>query len=436
MAAMTPRRNITTRLVLALGLAAATLLAACSPEEEAGVATTTAPDDAAPSPQPSDGLILQAAEYADLPGWTGEDFAGVAQAFSRSCAQLAGRADDRKLALPAAALRIPDLTSHLTAGDFRPACTALATLAPPAETPYPEAWRRYFSRHFTPYLAIDAGDDSANGLFTGYFEAALDGARRPGDGYQVPLYAPPADLVSVDLGAFDTDLAGRNLVGRVRDGRLVPYATRGEIEGGYAPARGSEILWLNDPVDAFLLQVQGSGRITLPDGGETRIGFAAHNGHPYRSIGQALIAQGELPAHAASWPGIRGWIRDNPARAAELFAVNPRFIFFRELATDGPIGAQGVVLTPRRSLAVDRRFVPLGLPVWLDTVGPGSDGTPLRRLMLAQDTGGAIKGPVRGDFYWGSGDAALAEAGRMKSRGRYFLLIPNMLVARLAAAPS
>jgi membrane-bound lytic murein transglycosylase A len=245
----------------------------------------------------------------------------------------------------------------------------------------------------------------------------------------------PEDLVVADLGRFSEELAGKRVVGRVEDGRFVPYPERGEIESGLLAERGLELLWIDDPVDVFLLQVQGSGRVVLPDGEVVRVGFAGHNGRPYRSIGRVLIERGAIEPHAASWDGIRGWIEENPDEAHALFAENPRFVFFREIdgAADGPIGAQGVPLTPRRSLAVDRSLVPLGLPVWLDTTRPGDSDVPLRRLMVAQDTGGAITGPVRGDFFWGYGETALAEAGRMKSRGRYFLLLPNPAAARLAA---
>ncbi len=164
-----------------------------------------------------------------------------------------------------------------------------------------------------------------------------------------------------------------------------------------------------------------------------RIGYAGHNGHKYRSIGRELIARGELEPHAASWSGIRAWLEAHPEEAADLLAVNRRYIFFEPIEGEGPIGAQGVPLTAGRSLAVDTRYIPLGFPLWLDTDMPGEGRGALRRLMVAQDTGSAIKGPVRGDFFWGTGDEALAEAGRMKSRGRYFLLLPERLAERLAA---
>ncbi|MCR9219473.1 MAG: MltA domain-containing protein [Alphaproteobacteria bacterium] len=414
---MTPRPARPRLLWLIAPLA---LLAACG--EPSDRRAEEAPAEAEPSAQ--EALQLTPVGFDALPGWTSDDFEGALQALRRSCGRLKAQPADRALSGDALSL---------TAGDFGPACGALPDEAAAAD---PATVRAYFEAHFHPFAARDAADDDDVGLITGYFEAELTGAREPGDGFETPIYAAPGDLITADLGRFDQDLAGTRLVGRVEDGAFVPYPDRRSIEAGMLANRDLELLWIDDPVDVFLLQVQGSGRVVLPDGEVVRVGFAAHNGRPYRSIGRVLIERGELAPHAASWDGIRGWIDRNPARAAELFAENPRFVFFRLLETDadGPIGAQGVPLTPGRSLAVDRRFIPLGLPIWLDSSMPGEDGAPLRRLMVAQDVGGAIKGPVRGDFFWGYGDEALAQAGRMKSPGRFFLLAPKPAAERIAAA--
>lgn len=393
------------------------LLAGCEAEEDVD----------APSPSPVDpvaeGLILEPADFDDLPGWAEDDLSGARQAFARSCRRLLAASPDRSVGTPAL---------ETLAGDWQPACTALAEI--PADT---DQLRTFFEAHFEPFRTRDAADgeaeDADQGLFTGYFEAELSGSRVQDETFATPLYAKPGDLVTVDLGLFDADLRGKGVVGLVENGKLRPYPTRGEIESGALTGQGLELLWIDDAVDAFLLQVQGSGRVILPDGEVVRVGFAAHNGHGYRSIGRRLIDLGELQAHQASWSGIRNWIQNNPNKARDLFAFNPRFIFFRLLTGEGPIGAEGVALTPERSLAVDTRYIPLGMPLWLDTVRPGGDAIPMRRLMIAQDKGGAIKGVVRGDFFWGYGDAALAEAGRMKSRGRYFLLLPKPLAERVKA---
>jgi membrane-bound lytic murein transglycosylase A len=375
-------------------------------------------------------ILLNPATYGDLPGWTEDDMVGFRQAFDRSCRRLL-KAD------PHSSVGSPAIV--MSASDWHPVCQALRAMP---ETGSAEDLRTVLEAHFYPFLVRDAGKDAgkgeeeaaAQGLFTGYFEAELKGSRTKTEIFSTPLYKRPDDLITVNLSRFDPELKGHSIVGAVKNGQLLPYPKRGDIEAGLLKGQELELVWIDDPVDVFLLQVQGSGRVILQDGNVMRVGFAAHNGHSYRSIGRKLIEEGELQPHAASWSGIRGWIEDHPDRAAELFSYNPRFIFFRTLETEGPIGAEGVVLTAKRSLAVDTRYIPLGAPVWLDTVSPGQSGEPLQRLMVAQDKGGAIKGVVRGDFFWGYGEAALREAGRMKSRGRYFLLLPKPVAERILTA--
>ncbi len=289
-----------------------------------------------------------------------------------------------------------------------------------------DAARAFFERWFRPFRI--AGGATESGLFTGYFEAELHGARQQGGPFTVPIFRLPDDHVTVDLSRFYPELAGKRIVGRVDAGVLRPYYARGDIDSG--ALSGQELLWVDDAIDAFVLHVQGSGRVILPDGAVVRIGYAGSNGWPYRSIGRALIERGALRRGGVAWDDIRGWIDANQDRAMALLAVNRRYIFFREIEGDGPIGAAGVALTPGRSLAVDPRFIPFGAPVWLDTVWPNQPDRPLRRLMVAQDSGNAIKGVVRGDFFWGYGPKALAFAGRMKSPGRYFVLLPNTAAAR------
>ena len=276
--------------------------------------------------------------------------------------------------------------------------------------------RAYLESQFTP-VQVSAGGN-VEGIFTGYYEVELDGARAPSSRFQVPLYRRPADLLSANLGNFASELAGRTIFGRVEGDRLVPYASRAEIDRGVIAGRGLELLWIEDPVDAFILQIQGSGRIRLAEGGTTRVGFAAANGQPFIGIGRALVERGAVPKDKVSMQEIRSWLKAHPGEARSIMQLNPRYIFFREIAGDGPIGAEGVPLTPGRSLAVDTSLLPLGVPIWLDTSWPAGPSRRLRRLMVAQDTGAAIQGPVRGDFFWGTGETALAEAGRMKSAGR------------------
>jgi membrane-bound lytic murein transglycosylase A len=288
-----------------------------------------------------------------------------------------------------------------------------------------EAARRFFETAFTPYRVTDEGG-GAEGLITGYYEPLLRGSRRPSARYRYPVYAVPDDLLVVELAELYPELKGMRLRGRLEGRRVVPYYSRAEIERGDAPVQGKEIAWVDDAVELFFLHVQGSGRIALDDGHVIRVGFADQNGHPYRSIGKWLVDQGELPLEQASMQGIQAWARQNPGRLTELLNHNARYVFFRELAGDlpGPVGALGVPLTPGRSVAIDPRFVPLGAPVYVATTWPGST-KPLNRLVMAQDTGSAIRGPVRADFFWGFGARAGLEAGRMKQRLRMWVLLPS-----------
>lgn len=357
-------------------------------------------------------LSVSAVSFTDLPGWKDDQHSEALAAFRRSC--------DKPLSSKA-----PIVVAR---SDWAAPCAAAGQI----DADNDATARNFFETWFTPFAI--SGSSGADGLFTGYFEAELRGARQADDRYNHPIYRLPDDHVAVDLGRFDPKLAGRRIVGRVDAGKLRPYHPRGAIDSGALSKRGLELLWLDDAIDAFVLHVQGSGRVILPDGSVVRVGFAGHNGLPYRSIGRALIERGALQRGKANWDDIRGWIEANPDEAAALLAVNRRYIFFRELKGAGPIGGAGVALTPRRSLAIDRRFLPYGAPIWLDTSWPNAPERPLRRLMVAQDTGAAIRGAVRGDFFWGYGPKALAFAGKMKSRGRYFLLLPRDAAARRAGS--
>jgi membrane-bound lytic murein transglycosylase A len=270
-------------------------------------------------------------------------------------------------------------------------------------------------------------------LFTGYYEPLLHGSRTFGYPYTEPLYRPPDDLLRIDLGRFNPELAGYAIYGRIVGGEFVPYYSRRDIDAGALAGRGLELLWVDEPIDKFFLQIQGSGQVRLDDGSLIRVGYAGQNGHPYRAIGRDLIEMGVLTREQVTMPAIRAGLELHPNDALEIMERNRSYIFFEEhpelAPEEGPLGAQGVPLTAGRSLAVDPRFVPFGVPVWLDTTAPFPEGAgPLRRLMVAQDTGSAIKGVVRGDVFWGAGERAEAIAGHMKSRGRYAVLLPKALI--------
>ncbi len=338
---------------------------------------------------------LTAVAWAELPGWHQDNHAEALPALLASCRVLARQVAWQDLCEAAQSVKGRD------------------------------AAKRFFETHFTPYR-VAAPDASAEGLITGYYEPILRGGRKPSARNRFALYGVPDDLLVLDFGDLAPELKSMAPRARLDGRRVVPYYDRAQIENGRAPVRGKEIAWVEDVVELFFLQIQGSGRILLDDGTTMRVGFADHNGQPYRSIGRVLIDRGELPLERTSMQGIKAWARDNPAKLTELLNQNPRFVFFRELPGNdsSPPGALGVPLTPQRSIAIDPRFVPLGAPVHIATNWPNSD-KPLQRLMLAQDTGGAIRGAVRADFFWGAGEEAAREAGRMKQSLRMWVLLPK-----------
>jgi len=369
-------------------------------------------------------VILEPVGYDALPGWH-EDRHGEALAtFRRTCPRLQKIASDKPMGLLGG-----------TVAEWRPACRAAAAL--PAAVTDARA-RAFFEKHFRPSLIT--GNNGATGLFTGYFEPELEGSLAPSRSYPVPLYARPDDLVSFPAAMPRHPSAQGLDRGRVIDGRAHPYFTREQIDKGAIAHRVPALLHLKDKVDAFFLHVQGSGRVRLPDGTVRRVGFAAKSGHPYTSIGAVLGRSGDLPHGGISMQSIKAWLYHNPGKADQVLWQNRSFIFFRFIDGDpalGPPGAAGVPLTPRRSLAVDRRIHGYGTPLWLDAAAPtpaGDREVSLRRLMVAQDTGTAILGAVRGDVFWGAGDEASEIAGWMKSRGRMFALLPNAVAARLPAS--
>jgi peptidoglycan lytic transglycosylase A len=360
-------------------------------------------------------------QFSELEGWAQGDPRGALQAFLRSCAVLAAKSDDAPLG---------GANYAGVVVEWRQVCGAASLVSSAG----PEPARGFFEFEFVPYRV---GNDSGVSLFTGYYEPQLRGSRTRHGAYQTPLYAVPGDLVNVDLGLFRESLKGQGIVGKVADGRLVPYPPRAEIEGGLGTA--VPILFVDDPIDAFFLQIQGSGRVVLDDGTVVRAAYAAQNGRPYTALGAVLIQRGELKREAVSMQSIRAWLLEHPAEAQELMNANASYVFFEEQPIGDPslgaAGAQGVPLTPEASLAVDLTVHALGVPVWLETIAPDPDTTkpdrPFQRLLVMQDTGGAIRGPVRGDVYWGYSSDAGSIAGRMRGEGRMTVLLPRSVASRL-----
>jgi membrane-bound lytic murein transglycosylase A len=347
--------------------------------------------------------FLKPVSFSELPGWTNDDLSAALAPLEKSCARMAGKAPD----------------ANFGAGGFAGKAEAWQDVCGKVP-PEPRAARAWFEENFTPYALYGAG--GAEGLFTGYYEPLLHGSYKKHGRYTVPIYARPADLVDVSLGDFKPELKGMTVAGRVKKGRLVPYYTRAQIEKG--AIRGQrKIVWVDSAADAFFLHIQGSGLVEMEGGKTLHVGYAAQNGQPYLAVGRELIKRGALEKDNVSMQSIRAWLETHPDEAPEVMDLNASYVFFRTLGPDGPLGAQGAPLTPGRSLAVDRMKIPYGAPIWLDTADP--DGEKLQRLMIAQDTGGAITGVVRGDFFWGAGEEATDKAGRMKSKGRAYILLPK-----------
>ena len=321
--------------------------------------------------------------FADLPGWEADRAADWWPALLRGCER--------------------------PAPGWAGVCAQARSASVPAFSD--DAARVWLQQRLQAYR-VEAADGASEGLMTGYFEPLVDAVRTPRADMRVPLYAPPAELAT-----------------------RKPYLTRQQLDAlpaAQAALRGKPIAFVADPLDSLILQIQGSGRlnITEADGSRklVRLAFAAHNEQPYKSVGRWLIDQGELTPAQASWPGIKAWARANPKRLNEMLWSNPRVVFFREEPLPdpqlGPKGAQGVPLTPGRSIAVDAQSIPYGTPVWLDSTEPLSS-TPLRRLVMAQDTGSAVTGAVRADYFWGWGADAEAQAGRMKQPLKLWVLWPR-----------
>jgi membrane-bound lytic murein transglycosylase A len=365
------------------------------------------PAVAPPTPPPKP--VFTPSAWNELPGWSTDPVAAVWPAFRIGCRALL--ADPKTLSL------------------WQTPCTD----AEQVDAANSSSVRAFFESHFIPYRVADS-DGRTVGRVTGYYEPLQKGSRERTAQFGVPLYAPPDDLLTVELSDLYPELKDKRVRGRVEGKKVVPYWTRADIERGAVPVPGKPLVYVADPVEAFYLEIQGSGRIEFTDGSVVRLGYADQNGHPYRSIARVLIERGDLPRERASMQGISAWVKAHPEQTRALLDENPSYVYFREVPSpapgsldaqiDGPIGTLGVPLLAERTIAVDTRAIPLGAPVFLATTQPLSK-TPLERLVMAQDTGGAIRGVVRADYFWGFGPQAGREAGRMLQDGRMWLLWPK-----------
>jgi membrane-bound lytic murein transglycosylase A len=353
-------------------------------------------------------LALTPVSLTGLPGWSSSDSRAALAAFRRSCGAISK--------LPAST-GLGAYAGH--AGDWFSVCrTAFAANE--------NAARSFFERHFQ---AFQVGGDA---LVTGYYEPLLHGSRTRHGVFQTPVYAPPRDLVSVDLGAFRSEWKGERIAGTISGQRLVPYATRAEIDEYPPPA--SVLFYGDDPVAVFFLHIQGSGRVALDDGATVRVAYAAQNGRPYSAIGGRLIHLGVLTRETLSMQSIRAWLKENSSAARQVMETNQSYVFFKEGpvgdASLGSAGTEGVALTPGASIAIDPKFHALGVPMFVATRMP--NGQMLQSLFVAQDTGGAIRGPARIDIFFGFGAHAEALAGRMQAAGRLYVVLPNQLAQGVA----
>ncbi len=379
------------------------LITACTtlPPESTTKPSVVVPPKQAEAPKE----LLKATTFKALPGWERDNLREAWSAFLNSCEVL---------------IKKPD---------WREPCT----IAQDVDAASEKAVRVFFEAFFVPHQVVNP-DGSDTGLVTGYYEPLLRGARKRGGPYQTPLHRVPEDLLTIDLGGAYPELKNMRLRGRLVGNKIVPYLSRADLIQTNA-LTGKELVWVDDPFDAFFLQVQGSGRIQLDTKETIRIAYADQNGHPYRSIGRYLVDKGEMTLDQASAQSIKAWFLANPARQQELLNANPSYVFFKEeRLTDpgkGPKGALGVPLTAQRSIAIDPQFIPLGVPVFLATIHPGKE-TPLQRLVMAQDTGGAIRNAVRADYFWGFGAEAGEKAGKMKQRGQMWILLPKLTVSTIS----
>jgi membrane-bound lytic murein transglycosylase A len=370
-------------------------------------------------------VTLTPLAFTELPGWEEDDHAAAFKAFLTSCERVSAAARER-----VATDKLPPAPAALVA-----ACAAAKELGTPVGR---VAAKAFFETHFTPNAVAH---DGARGLLTGYYEPLVEGSRTPKGVFQTPIYKRPPDLVNL-VDETQRASVGMGLThARKTDKGTEPFPTRAQIEQGALKDRNLELLYLADPVEVFFLQVQGSGRIKLSDGSIVRIHYDGKNGHPYSSIGRYLIEKGLLAADKVSMGALKRWLKADPERAKLVLWQNASYVFFRELKgpeAAGPLGALGARLTPGRSLAVDASHYALGSPIYVSGEGMThmSKGGSFHRLMIAQDVGSAIKGPERGDIYFGSGDAAGRLAGVTKHAGRFIVLLANEAPARADVVPS
>lgn len=363
--------------------------------------------------------VFLRSDFNQLPGWKSADFKKSLIAFQQSCQAFIKQNPEQIVGTQ---------YIHLKVKDWHPVCNFALKISPVSDI---EA-KKFFEEWFIPVEFSNKGPKP--GLFTGYYLPSVKGSYAKSEEFQVPIYETPEDLVTVDLNLFSPELKNRQLVGRLDGKKLVPYYTREEINNGAIKDKARVLVWINSPIDRLFLEIQGSGIIELEDK-NIYIGYNAQNGAPYTAIAGVLIKEGVMTKKNASMQSIKRYLEDHPERMKEVINKNKSFIFFHKLSLEGALGSQGVALTPGYSLAIDKQWVPMGAPLWLSSTRPDTHNPrikkPIQRLMIAQDTGGAIRGKIRGDVFWGGGEKATVIAGHMKNEGNYWILLPKHAISRM-----
>lgn len=357
------------------------------------------------------GFTLSPASFSSLPGWQEDDQGLALQTFKQSCQDILHRNEKDG---------IHPVFPQFSVKSWQTICFAAQKI----HVSEKRKAREFFETWFVPYHVSD--NNHHVGLFTGYYLPLLQVRKTPNKRFHVPIYALPGDLVKIDLGLFDRSFSGKFVTGQVIKNSLLPYPDRAAINEGKIKEKAKVLFWSDDSIDVYFAQIQGSALVELPNNQKFLIGYAGGNGRAYTSIGKILKEKKELDEENISMQSIREWLNTHPKQVHPLLNQNRSYVFFRLLKNKSPLGTEQVPLTPERSLAIDKRFIPLGAPMWLNTFvpGPSSRTSHFRHLMIAQDTGGAIKGIVRGDVYWGAGKKAEFMAGHMNSPGEYWLLLP------------
>ena len=359
----------------------------------------------------SDRPLFVETDIDSLPGWNNDKVLNAFPALQKSCRSILKKLNRRQSSKK-------KLKKH---SSWQNVCDQITT-----NSFGEDSFREFLKSKFNAYQIRYRGSDE--GLFTGYYEPTLDGSLKLSREYKTPIYPKPTDLIHVNLGEWKESLNNSRILGRVVGNKLKPYFSRSDISKGALDREITPILWLKSEIDAFFLHIQGSGRVVLQDGAVHRLGYAGKNGQKYYPIGRYLVEIGAIPKENISMQSIKKWLKENPGKKKDVMNMNPSYVFFRKLkGKEGPIGAQGVVLTSGRSLAVDRQYSKLGAPIWLSANFGDEEGKKLQRLMVAQDTGGAIKGPIRGDVFWGSGKTAERLAGIMKAKGSMYVFYPKSI---------